>query len=208
VPDLHLPLTKPPRKMPKTLTIGPSDALIAVDVQNDFLPGGALAVAAGNRVLDPLNALMPRFARVYATRDWHPRNHSSFADQGGPWPVHCVQATAGAALSSRLAQPHIDEIISKGTDRATEGYSAFDGTDLEERLRRAGTTRVFVGGLATDYCVRATALDARRLGFDVVVLTDAIAAVNVKPDDEQRALAELRAAGCVLTDSVDVTEPA
>ena len=119
--------------------------------------------------------------------------------------MHCVRETEGAALSKALTHAHIDEIVSKGTNRTTEGYSAFDGTGFEERLRAAGVKRLFIGGLATDYCVRATALDAARRGFDVVVLTDAVAAVNVDPTDEDRALKEMRAAGCRLVESGSVS---
>jgi nicotinamidase/pyrazinamidase len=183
------------------LTITPNDALLVIDVQNDFLPGGALAVAQGTRVIEPLNQIIPRFSHVYATRDWHPRDHGSFRPNGGPWPPHCVQESLGAAFSPKLDIEHVDAFISTGVAPDNEGYSGFDATDLERRLRDDGVTRVFVGGLATDYCVRATALDARRLGFRVVVLTDAIAAVKVHPDDERRALDDMRGAGCVLVDS-------
>ena len=192
------------RAMSKRLTPADSDALVVVDVQNDFLPGGALAVAEGDRVLVPLNELMPKFAHVFATRDWHPRNHRSFRAQGGPWPVHCVQGTLGAAFAPKLQLSNVQSVISKGVDQGSEGYSGFEGTDLEERLRAAGAKRVFVGGLATDYCVKATALDARRRGFEVVVVTDAIAAVNVKPSDEAKALDVMRGAGCTLTDSMSI----
>jgi nicotinamidase/pyrazinamidase len=192
--------------MPTSLPIAVSDqdALIIVDVQNDFLPGGKLAVAEGDRVHEPLNALMERFFHVYATRDWHPHDHSSFAVSGGPWPPHCVQETMGAAFSPKLRTATVKAVISKGVDAKTDGYSGFDGTDLERRLRDAGITRVFIGGLATDYCVRATALDARRLGLSVVVVTDAIAAVKVNPDDERKAIEEMRAAGCLLVHSAQV----
>jgi nicotinamidase/pyrazinamidase len=190
--------------MSPAVEISDQDALIVVDVQNDFLPGGRLAVAEGDRVHAPLNALMDHFLHVYATRDWHPRDHASFAAAGGPWPPHCVQETVGAAFSPKLRTATFEAVISKGVDPATEGYSGFDGTDLEQRLRDAGITRVFIGGLATDYCVRATALDARRLGFAVVVVTDAIAAVKVKPDDERKALEEMRAGGCTLVHSAQL----
>jgi nicotinamidase/pyrazinamidase len=190
--------------MSPVTTVSDHDALIVVDVQNDFLPGGALAVAEGDRVLAPLNALLDRFSHVYATRDWHPHDHSSFAAAGGPWPPHCVQDTIGAALSRQLRASAIEAVISKGVDPTTEGYSGFDGTDLERRLREAGIKRVFICGLATDYCVRATALDARRLGFAVVVVTDAVAAVNVEPDDERQALDEMRTAGCSLVHSAQL----
>jgi nicotinamidase/pyrazinamidase len=180
-----------------TYDIRPDDALVVVDVQHDFLPGGALGVAQGERIFAPINALAPRFARVYATRDWHPADHSSFAEQGegGPWPVHCVANTHGAAFDSRLDLAQVDVVIDKGTDRATDGYSGFAATTLQDDLRAHGVRRVFVCGLATDYCVKATALDARDAGFEVVVLEDAAAPVEVNPGDEARALAELRAHG-------------
>jgi nicotinamidase/pyrazinamidase len=185
--------------------IRPDDALVVVDVQHDFLPGGALGVAEGERIFDPIDALAPRFARVYATRDWHPENHSSYEQYGGPWPVHCVAGTYGAAFDARLPLDDVDVVIDKGTDRDTDGYSGFAATTLDRDLREHGVQRVFVCGLATDYCVKATALDARAAGFDVVVLEDASAAVNVTPGDEQRALDELRAAGIAVAHSADVT---
>lgn len=191
--------------MNNALTITENDALIVVDVQNDFLPGGALAVAEGNRVLEPLNALIPRFWHVYATRDWHPRNHKGFTQNGGPWPFHCLQGTIGAEISPKLDHDHIGTVISKGVDPNTEGYSAFDGTDLEERLKAEGVKRVFVGGLATDYCVKATALEARKRRFPVIVVTDAIAAVKIKPEHETDAINAMRAAGCVLAESHEIT---
>ncbi len=186
-----------------TYDIRADDALVVVDVQHDFLPGGALGVAQGERIFAPINALAPRFARVYATRDWHPADHSSFAEQGegGPWPVHCVANTHGAAFDPRLDLAQVDAVIDKGVDRATDGYSGFAATRLAENLRAHGVRRVFVCGLATDYCVKATALDAHDAGFDVVVLEDAAAAVNVEPGDEARALAELRARGVAVARS-------
>ena len=185
--------------------IRPDDALVVVDVQHDFLPGGALGVADGERIFEPIDALAPRFARVYATRDWHPENHSSYAQYGGPWPVHCVAGTHGAAFDARLPLDDIDVVIDKGTDRETDGYSGFSATTLDRDLREHGVRRVFVCGLATDYCVKATALDAKAAGFDVVLLEDASAAVNIAPGDEQRALDELRDAGVAVANSADVT---
>jgi nicotinamidase/pyrazinamidase len=171
------------------------DALIVVDVQNDFCPGGALAVPRGDEVIEPVNRLAAGMPLVFATRDWHPRDHGSFASQGGPWPEHCVEGTEGAQLHPGLRPPPGAEIVDKGQDRDTEGYSAFEGTGLESRLREAGATRVHVAGLALDYCVKHTALDARRHGFDVVIHRDATRAVDVRPGDGERALEELRAAG-------------
>lgn len=177
------------------MTIGEHDALIVVDVQNDFLPGGSLAVADAARIFAPINALMPRFTAVFATRDWHPPNTRHFAQYGGTWPVHCVQGTHGAELAAELDTEHIDVFVLTGTTIESDGYSGFDGTGLDEALRARGIDRIFVCGLATDYCVKATALDAKRHGFETFVLTDAVAAVNVIPGDDERVLTELRAAG-------------
>ncbi len=187
-----------------TMTIAPDDALIVVDVQHDFLPGGAGAVAEGERIFAPINVLAPRFARVYATRDWHPRDHTSYAEYGGPWPVHCVAGTHGAAFDPRLQREHVDVIVDKGTERTTDGYSGFAATNLASDLRAHAVHRVFVCGLATDYCVKATALDARAAGFDTVVVADASAAVNVHPGDEERALDELRANGVRVVTHSDI----
>jgi nicotinamidase/pyrazinamidase len=190
--------------MTATYEIRPTDALVIVDVQHDFLPGGALGVAEGERIFDPIDELAPRFPRVYATRDWHPADHSSYAQYGGPWPVHCVAESHGAAFDPRLNLENIDVVIDKGTDRLTDGYSGFAATSLESDLREHGVRRVFVCGLATDYCVKATALDAKAAGFDVVVIEDAAAAVNVQPGDEERALQEVRDAGVAVARSSDV----
>jgi nicotinamidase/pyrazinamidase len=172
-----------------------SDALIVVDVQNDFLPGGALAVADGERVIAPINRVMPLFDLVVATRDWHPPVHPHFVEYGGVWPNHCLQNTPGAQFADALNVDEFDTVVSKGTEPSTHGYSAFDGTGLARELRARAVSRVFVCGLATDYCVRATALDARKERFDVVLLTDAIAAVNLAPGDDAAAMQEMKAAG-------------
>jgi nicotinamidase/pyrazinamidase len=183
-----------------------NDALIVVDVQRDFLPGGALGVPDGQAIVAPLSAwgeaLARRGARVYATRDWHPPDHCSFRAQGGPWPPHCIAGTAGAELAATLRLPRDTVIVSKAERRDRDTYSAFEDTDLATRLRAAGVARVWIGGLATDYCVRATVLDARRLGFEVLVLTDAVRAVEVNPGDGARALAEMQAAGARLRPGV------
>lgn len=177
----------------------PDDALIVVDVQRDFLPGGALGVAGGEEVIPVLNRCAAECDRrglpVFATRDWHPPDHCSFQAQGGPWPVHCVAGTSGAELAPALALPQRTHIVSKATTREKDAYSGFQDTDLTLRLRELGCRRVLIGGLATDYCVRATALDALQAGFEVVVLQDAIRAVEASPGDGARALAELRARG-------------
>jgi nicotinamidase/pyrazinamidase len=171
------------------------EALIIVDVQNDFCGGGALEVPDGDAVVDPINALAREIAFVVATRDWHPPDHHSFATQGGPWPVHCVRDTPGAQLRADLDASAIDAIVDAGREPEHEGYSGFEHTSLEQQLRERGVDTVHVAGLALDYCVRATALDARRLGFDVVLHRDATRAVEVKPGDGDRAEAELREAG-------------
>lgn len=177
------------------MKVADTDALIVVDVQNDFCPGGALAVPHGDDVVGVINKLMPRFRHVIATQDFHPRGHSSFAEQGGPWPEHCVQGTKGAELHPELDTDGIDEIVQKGTAPETDGYSGFAGTDLADRLRRRGVKRVVVTGLATDYCVRATAIEAIANGFDAVVLTDAIRAVDVNAGDGDAAVDDMREAG-------------
>ncbi len=173
----------------------PTTALLVVDMQNDFCPGGALGVA-GAHLLAPAIAVAAQGAgTVVATRDLHPPDHSSFADRGGQWPPHCVAGTAGADLHDAVAGIRFDRIQDKGDDRDREGYSGFDGTDLAEYLRGRGVERVLVAGVASDYCVRATALDAIREGFQTTVLTDAVAAVELHPGDGERALAEVTAAG-------------
>ncbi len=176
------------------------DALIIVDFQNDFTPGGALAVCNGDQIADRVNELAadPRFDLVVATRDWHPPDHGSFAEQGGPWPVHCVQDTEGAQLHPALQQQNVDIVIDKGTDPDTEGYSGFDGTTLGELLKERGIDRVTVVGLATDYCVKNTALDALLQGLDVTVESDAVRGVDVNEGDSERALEELRGAGATV----------
>ncbi len=177
------------------MDVSDTDALIVVDVQNDFCPGGALAVPDGHDVVPIINDLMSRFSYVVATQDFHPPGHSSFAEHGGPWPEHCVQGTTGADFHPELDTDGIDEVVQKGTDPTTDGYSGFAGTDLAARLERRGVERVFVTGLATDYCVRATALEAIEHGFDVVVLTNAIRAVDVEPGDGDRAIEDMEQAG-------------
>jgi nicotinamidase/pyrazinamidase len=171
------------------------DALIVVDVQNDFCPGGALAVQDGDAVIEPINRLIGRASYVVATRDWHPPDHGSFAQQGGPWPVHCVRETPGAELRAGLRTDRVDLVLDKGQARELEGYSAFEETELEDALRQREIQTVHVAGLALDYCVKATALDARRAGFDVVVHRDATRAVEAAPGDAERAVAELQAQG-------------
>ncbi|WP_022928270.1 nicotinate phosphoribosyltransferase [Patulibacter americanus] len=190
------------QRLSSPVTMGPRDALLVVDVQRDFLPGGALGVPEGDRVLAPIGRLLDAAraagATIVASRDWHPEGHVSFAAQGGPWPDHCVADTPGSALHPDLDLTDV-RVLDKGTDVAVDAYSAFDGTGLLDDLRARGVQRVVVAGLATDYCVRATALDALHGGLDVTVATDAVAAVDVQPGDGERTLTELREAGATLS---------
>jgi nicotinamidase/pyrazinamidase len=176
-------------------------ALIVVDVQNDFCPGGALAVRQGDEVVAPLNQLIEEFLSrgdlVYKSRDWHPARTRHFADYGGTWPVHCVQNTTGAEFHPALLDDPRVRVVSKGLGDE-DCYSAFDGTDLGDELRREGVREVWVGGLATDYCVKQTVLDALGLGFKVRAVRDAMRAVELKPGDGARAVEEMRRAGAEL----------
>lgn len=181
-----------------------TDALIVVDVQNDFCSGGSLAVPDGDAVVPVLDEYMARAADagipIFATRDWHPEHTSHFVTGGGPWPPHCVQGTRGAAFHPELRLPSGTLVVSTGMGPEDQGYSGFDGElpdgqSLEDTLRARGVDRVYVGGLATDYCVRATVLDALKHGFMASVLVDAVRPVDVKPGDGERALNEMLAAG-------------
>jgi nicotinamidase/pyrazinamidase len=195
---------------------GPATALIVVDVQNDFAdPDGSLSVPDAQGVIGAVNreivAALDGGALVVATQDWHPDVTPHFAKDGGPWPVHCVGGTWGSALDPRLELPETAPRVRKGAN-GEDGYSGFTmrdpttgqttTTELEALLRSAGVEAVAVVGLATDYCVKATALDAARLGFQTAVLTDAVAAVDLEPGDGKRALAELQTAGVELARSI------
>ena len=177
-------------------------ALIVVDVQNDFCPGGSLAVANGDEVIAPLNKLIKEFLErgdpVFKTRDWHSARAKHFTEYGGIWPVHCVQNTSGAEFCAGLSDDPRITVISKGIDEDADGYSGFDGTKLAQILREQGVAEVWVGGLATDYCVKHTVLDARKEGFEVRALADAMRAVNINPDDGEKAIAEMRGAGAEI----------
>jgi nicotinamidase/pyrazinamidase len=181
-------------------------ALIIVDVQNDFCPGGALAVPHGDEVVGPLNRLAKEFLLrgdlVVKSRDWHPRQTKHFAAYGGTWPVHCVQGTRGAEFHPELIDDPRIIIISKGTGDE-DNYSAFDGTDLASQLRQHDIEEVWIGGLATDYCVRQTVLDALGEGFKVKAISDAMRAVELKPGDGQRAIEEMQQAGAITTVTSD-----
>jgi nicotinamidase/pyrazinamidase len=203
-------------------------ALILVDLQYDFMPGGALAVSDGDATVAVANQLTPRFELVVATQDWHPADHGSFITQhphsaiGNQiqldglaqtvWPVHCVQNTRGAELHGELDRSQIDCIIHKGTERTVDSYSGFfdnarrKSTGLADYLKARGVDEVFVLGLATDYCVKFTALDANSLGFRTHLITDACRAVNLTPGDDQRAFAECQAAGIDLIQSANITK--
>lgn len=176
-----------------------NSALVIVDVQNDFCPGGSLPVGHGDEVVPLLNRYASRFteaeAPIFATRDWHPANHASFKDQGGIWPIHCVQDTHGAAFHPNLDLPSGTVIVSKAQEPSEEAYSGFQGTTLTEQLRERGVERVYVGGLATDYCVKSTVLDALGAGFETYFLADASRGVEVNEGDVAAAETEMEQAG-------------
>ena len=187
-----------------------SDALLITDIQKDFLPGGALPIENGDEIIPVLNDCIQRFeaakAHVVASRDWHPSNHISFKTQGGQWPPHCVQETSGAKFSPDLKLPPHTLVISKATNPQVEAYSAFDGTSLAHDLKTMGVKRVFVGGLATDYCVVNTVVDARKLGFETVVLIDAILGINLEPGDVDRAIETMIESGAQQATAADFQE--
>jgi nicotinamidase/pyrazinamidase len=192
-----------------------SDAFLIVDVQNDFCAGGALAVPDGDAVVPVINRLARTLAGqgalILASRDWHPRETSHFTRQGGPWPTHCVAGTPGAQFHPGLDLPEGTQIVTKGDDPGAHGYSAFDGRlhdgkRLEEALRARGIRRVVVAGLATDYCVKQSALDARRAGLDVDLVGDAVRGVDVAAGDSDRALREMVAAGVRIMPSSSVLQ--
>jgi nicotinamidase/pyrazinamidase len=196
--------------MSKKLT---HSALILVDIQNDFCPGGALAVNKGDEVVEAVNHLMPMFSLVVATQDWHPPDHISFKAQGGIWPPHCVQDSFGAQLHSGLRQKAIDLRLHKAFTAEYDSYSGFDGVDangrsLNDILKARKISKVYVTGLATDYCVKGTAMDALKKGFEVYLVTDAIRAVEVNPGDGDNALKELEKSGAKLISSEELIKSA
>ncbi|MGV3533279.1 MAG: bifunctional nicotinamidase/pyrazinamidase [Chthoniobacteraceae bacterium] len=204
------------------------NALILVDIQNDFLPGGALAVPDGDQIVPIVNSIQPRFGLVVATQDWHPADHGSFAAQhsgrtpgemidlnGLPqvlWPVHCVEDTAGADFAPNLERSGWARVFRKGTDAAIDSYSGFydnghrKATGLGDYLREQGVTDAYVAGLATDYCVKFTALDARQLGLRTHLIADACRGVELQPGDVARAIEAIRAAGVEITHSAALPE--
>jgi nicotinamidase/pyrazinamidase len=177
------------------------DALLIADIQNDFLPGGALGISGGGEIIPTLLTYIHRFHSralpIFLSRDWHPSNHCSFRDRGGPWPVHCVAGSPGSLPPQDFEAPRSAVIIYKAVDADQEAYSAFQNTPLQRHLRAIGVRRLFIGGLATDYCVLNTVKDARALGYDVCLLMDGIKAVNLRPDDGRNAEQEMIRLGAV-----------
>ncbi len=185
----------------KTYNLVGSDALLVTDMQIDFLRGGALPVEGADELIPVINDYIKLFkstpAHVVASRDWHPANHMSFKAQGGSWPPHCVQDTEGAKFSPKIKFPNHTIVISKATDPKHEAYSAFETTNLESELRQLGVNRLFIAGVATDYCVVNTVIDACKHGFEAVVLMDAVSGINVKVGDVDRAVATMAENGAV-----------
>ncbi len=177
-------------------------ARVIVDLQNDFCPGGSLAVPGGDQIVPVVNDLIEKFSRaglpIFATRDWHPGNHVSFKARGGIWPPHCVQNTTGARFHPDLHLPDSATIISKADNPDRDAYSGFESTNLAAFLKDAEVDHIVVCGLATDYCVKATALDGLKAGLGVTVVEDAIRGVDVQPGDSRKALDEMQAAGALL----------
>ncbi|MCP5007577.1 MAG: bifunctional nicotinamidase/pyrazinamidase [Planctomycetes bacterium] len=187
-------------------------ALIIVDMQNDFCPGGALEVKDGDKVVPIINSVQEKVDLVVATQDWHPLNHSSFTinDPNGPWPVHCVKNTYGAKLVTGLHRDRIARIFRKGTDVASDSYSGFfdndhkKSTGLGGYLHNKDISEVHIVGLATDYCVMYTAFDAKSSGFETTLIQDATRGVNVHPDDVKKAIEEMRKHGIKIMNSWDL----
>ena len=175
------------------------DALIVVDVQKDFLPGGNLGVPDGNAVVPVMNQYLKHFRQaklpLYATRDWHPEGHCSFKPQGGPWPPHCVAGSEGAEFADDLDLQDDVSVISKATSVEKDAYSGFEGTELAHRLRKRKVSRLFIGGLATDYCVFNTVKDALGEGFEVLLLEDGVRGVDVNAGDSEKAIEKMHALG-------------
>lgn len=183
------------------IAITTKSALIIVDVQNDFTPGGALPVPEGDKVIEPLNKYIQLFNNsgqiIIATRDWHPPNHKSFKEYGGIWPPHCIQNSWGAEFHPNLHLPKKTIIINKAYEIDKEAYSGFEGTNLDLILREKGIKRVFIGGLATDYCVKNTVLDALKLGYETILLLDAVKGVDVNEGDSEKAINEMVTKGAI-----------
>lgn len=194
--------------MSEQIPIRDGDALLVVDVQNDFLSGGSLAVPEGDQVIPPLSRCIDVFHQhgqpIYATRDWHPEHHCSFLEHGGPWPAHCVAGTVGADFASGLGLPAFSMFISKATAPDKDTHSGFEGTPLHGQLTMYGVKRLFIGGLSIDDCVLNTVRDALKLGYQVFLLSDGMRAVNVNAGDEERATAAMIALGAHSIASADL----
>ncbi len=187
-----------------------SDALVIADMQKDFLPGGSLPIEEGDQLIPVINEYIKIFGlakvRILASRDWHPANHVSFVQQGGPWPPHCVQGSDGAQFDRGLKLPDDVFVISKATNPSKEAYSIFEDTALSEQLKTWRTKRIFISGVATDYCVLNSTLDARKMGLDVVILSDATRGIDVKSGDVEKAFQTMTKAGAVQVTLVDFPE--
>lgn len=183
------------------IDLGIGDALLVVDIQNDFLPGGRLAVAEGDLVIAVMNNYIERFSQqhlpVLATRDWHPKNHRSFIEQSGPWPEHCIAGSTGAGFAQGLQLPDSVPVFSTGMEVDMEDYSGFENPDLNRQLQEMAVNRLFIGGLATDYCVFHTVCDALNLNYQVLLLMDAVRAVNVHRYDGQEAINKMILKGAI-----------
>jgi nicotinamidase/pyrazinamidase len=179
-------------------------ALLIVDFQNDFTSGGALEVPEGDEIAVPVKRLAEQFGVVVATRDWHPSDHASFETEGGPWPVHCVRGTHGADFHPAMEGIELNAVVDVGQRRDDEGYSGFENSDLARILHGHHVEEVYVCGLATDYCVRASAIDACKEGFDVTVIEDAVRGVEVNEGDSERAFGDMRDAGAKVASSDEV----
>jgi len=196
----------------KAYEITSSDVLLVTDIQLDFLPGGALPISDGDQIIPVLNEYIKRFNRagtpIFASRDFHSPTHMSFKAQGGPWPAHCVQDTRGAMFSPDLKLPKTTVVVFKATDPMRESYSVFDGTLFAEELKERNAKRIFIGGLATDYCVLNTVMDARKIGYETVVLMDATRGINVKSGDVDSAVETMIMNGAELATSLDFPDEA
>ncbi|MGZ5050095.1 MAG: isochorismatase family protein [Methylobacter sp.] len=186
---------------PQRIELNNSDVLIIIDVQNDFLPGGRLAVPDGDLVIPALSGYIDHFSKrrlpIFATRDWHPADHESFTVKGGPWPPHCIAGSEGAAFADKLRLPADTAVFDKGVEAYQQSYSDFSNPLFQQRLTDVGADRLFIGGLATDYCVLDTVRDALDLGYSVMLLMDAIRAVNVHPQDGAKAIDDMLERGAI-----------
>jgi nicotinamidase/pyrazinamidase len=202
------PRSRPTPKRTYYVKLTPTDALLVIDLQNDFCPGGSIAIAGGNAVAAQMAKAAAYFAEaqapIYATQDWHPKEHASFRTKGGPWPPHCIQNTPGAALHPDLELPANAIVVKKGATSTKDAYSGFVDSNLEDQLIAAGIKRVVVGGLATDYVVLNTVIDTLDIGIETYVLTDAVDAMNIEPNDGLRALHLMQTTGATLITLADL----